>query len=65
MWYTNPFHVGNFLDPDPEDAYQQLVTALSNWSLEKKKENLENRAVLYREKYNYLNIAREWEKRVL
>ena len=65
MWYTNPFHVGNFLDPDPEDAYQKLVIALSNWSLEKKKENLENRAVLYREKYNYLNIAREWEKRVL
>jgi len=65
MWYNNPFHVGDFLDPDPEDAYQKLVIALSNWSLEKKKENLENRAVLYREKYNYLNIAREWEKRVL
>ena len=65
IWYTNPFHVGYFLDPDPEDAYQQLVTALANWSPEKKKENLENRAVLYREKYNYLNIAREWEKRVL
>ena len=65
LWYTNPFHVGNFLDPDPEDAYRQLVTALANWSLEKKKENLESRAVLYRERYNYLNVAKEWEKEVL
>jgi hypothetical protein len=36
--------------------------ALANWYPEKKKENLENRAVLYRERYNYLNIAKEWEK---
>jgi len=62
LWYTNPFHVGYFLDPDAEDAYQKLVMALANWNLEKKKENLENRAVLYRERYNYLNIAKEWEK---
>jgi hypothetical protein len=65
MWYTNPFHIGYFLDPDYEDAYRQLVTALANWSLDKKKENLENRAVLYRERYSYLNVAREWEKEVL
>jgi len=65
LWYTNPFHIGYFLDPDPEDAYRQLVTALANWSLEKKKENLENRAVLYRERYNYLEIAKEWEEKVL
>jgi len=65
LWYTNAFHVGYFLDPDPEDAYQKLVIALANWSFDKKKENLENRAVLYRERYNYLNIAKEWEKRVL
>jgi len=65
LWYTNPFHVGYFLDPDPEDAYQKLVTALANWSLDKKKENLENRAVLYRERYNYLRITEEWEKQVL
>jgi len=65
LWFTNPFHVGCFLDPDPEDAYQKLVIALANWSPEKKKENLENRAVLYRERYNYLNIAKEWEKQVL
>ena len=65
LWYTNQFHVGYFLDPDPEDAYRQLVTALANWSLEKKKENLKNRALLYRERYNYLRIAEEWEKRVL
>jgi hypothetical protein len=65
LWYTNPFHVGYFLDPDVEDAYQKLVMALANWSLDKKKENLENRAVLYRERYNYLNIAKEWEKTVL
>jgi glycosyltransferase involved in cell wall biosynthesis len=65
LWYTNPFHVGYFLDPDPEDAYQKLVMALANWSLDKKKENLENRAILYRERYNYLNIAKEWEKLVL
>ena len=65
LWYTNQFHVGYFLDPDPEDAYQKLVTALANWSLDKKRENLENRAVLYRERYNYLRIAEEWEKRVL
>jgi len=65
LWYTNPYHVGYFLDPDPEDAYQKLVTALANWSLDKKKENLENRAVLYRERYNYLRIAEEWEKKVL
>lgn len=62
LWYTNPFHVGYFLDPDAEDAYQKLVMALANWYTEKKKENLENRAVLYRERYNYLNIAKEWEK---
>jgi len=65
LWFTNPFHVGYFLDPDPEDAYRQLVIALANWSLDKKKENLENRAILYRERYNYLNIAKEWEKQVL
>jgi len=65
LWYTNPFHIGNFLDPDPEDAYRQLVTALANWSLEKKKENLENRAILYRERYSYLNVAKQWEKEVL
>ena len=65
LWYTNPFHIGNFLDPDPEDAYRQLVTALADWSLEKKKENLENRAILYRERYNYLEIAKQWEKGVL
>ncbi|ACB37277.1 glycosyltransferase [Betalipothrixvirus uzonense] len=62
LWYTNPFHVGYFLDPDTEDAYQKLVIALANWSLDKKKENLENRAVLYRERYSYLNMAKEWEK---
>ena len=65
LWYTNPFHVGYFIDPDPEDAYRKLVTALANWSFDKKKENLENRAILYRERYNYLRIAEEWEKRVL
>jgi glycosyltransferase involved in cell wall biosynthesis len=65
LWLTNPFHVGYFLDPDPEDAYRQLVTALANWSPERKKENLENRAILYREIYNYLEIAKEWEKEVL
>ena len=65
LWYTNLFHVGYFLDPDPEDAYQKLVTALANWSLDKKKENLENRAILYRERYNYLEIAKQWEKLVL
>ncbi len=65
LWYTNPYHVGYFLDPDPEDAYQKLVTALANWSLDKKKENLENRAILYRERYNYLEIAKQWEKLVL
>jgi len=65
LWYTNMFHVGYFLDPDPEDAYQKLVIALANWSPDKKKENLENRAVLYRERYNYLNVAKEWEKEVL
>jgi len=65
LWYTNLFHIGYFLDPDPEDAYQKLVTALANWSPDKKKENLKNRAVLYRERYNYLNIAKEWEKEVL
>jgi len=65
LWYTNPYHVGYFLDPDAEDAYHQLVIALANWSLEKKKENLENRAVLYRERYNYLNVTKEWEKQVL
>jgi len=65
LWYTNLFHVGYFLDPDPEDAYQKLVTALANWSLDKKKENLENRAILYRERYSYLNVAKQWEKLVL
>ena len=65
LWYTNLYHIGNFLDPDPEDAYQKLVTALANWSLDKKKENLENRAILYRERYNYLEIAKQWEKLVL
>ncbi len=65
LWYTNQFHVCYFLDPDSEDAYQKLVMALANWSLDKKKENLENRAILYRERYNYLNIAKEWEKLVL
>jgi hypothetical protein len=65
LWYTNLYHIGNFLDPDPEDAYQQLVMALANWSLDKKKENLENRAILYRERYNYLEIAKQWEKLVL
>jgi hypothetical protein len=65
LWYTNPYHVGYFLDPDPEDAYQKLVSALANWSLEKKKEDLENRAILYRERYNYLEIAKQWEKGVL
>jgi len=65
LWYTNPYHIGYFLDPDPEDAYQKLVTALANWSLDKKKENLENRAVLYRERYSYLRVAEEWEKKVL
>lgn len=62
LWYTNIKHVGFFLDPDREDAYQKLVTALENWYPEKKKENLENRALLYRERYNYLVIAKEWEK---
>ncbi|AAL27754.1 glycosyltransferase [Sulfolobus islandicus filamentous virus] len=62
LWYTNLFHVGYFLEPDYNDAYQKLVMALANWHPEKKKENLENRAILYRERYNYINIAKEWEK---
>ncbi|CAJ31718.1 glycosyltransferase [Betalipothrixvirus puteoliense] len=62
LWYTNPFHVGYFLDPDVEDAYQKLVMALADWTPEKKKENLEGRAILYREKYNYLEVAKMWEK---
>ncbi|CAJ31535.1 putative glycosyltransferase [Betalipothrixvirus acidiani] len=62
LWYTNPFHVGYFLDPDVEDAYQKLVMALADWTPEKKKENLEGRAILYRERYNYLEIAKMWEK---
>jgi glycosyltransferase involved in cell wall biosynthesis len=65
LWYTNLYHIGNFLDPDPEDAYRQLVTALTNWSPDKKKENSETRAVLYKERYNYLEISKEWEKQVL
>jgi len=65
LWHTNLYHVGYFLDPDPEDAYRKLVITLSNWSVDKKKENLENRAVLYKERYNYLRIAEEWEKKVL
>lgn len=62
FWYTNLFHVGNFLDPDYDDAYQKLIMALADWYPEKKKENLENRAILYRERYHYMRIVEEWEK---
>lgn len=65
LWYTNPLHVGFFLDPDPNDAYEKLVTALKEWYPEKKKENLRNRALLYRERFNYINIAKEWEKHLV
>jgi len=65
FWYTNLYHFGYFLDPDVEDAYWKLVLALTNWSPDKKKENLETRALVYRERYNYLSISKEWEKQVL
>ena len=62
LWFTNPFHVGYFFDPDPDDAKNKLVEAIKDWSPERKDENLSNRAVLYRERYNYLEIARQWER---
>ena len=61
LWYSNPFHVGFFFDPDPVNALVKLKEALTNWYPEKKKENLEVRALKYRERYHYLEVAKEWE----
>lgn len=60
-WFTNPFHVGNFFEPDPEDTYAQTLLALSMQSEERDKMKVE-RAKKYREKFHYLRIAKEWEK---
>jgi len=64
-WLDNPYHIGNFFEPDPNSAYEQLKNALLNISTlyeakKRKKERLETVAPKYRETYHIYNIVKYW-----
>ncbi|MEM0292981.1 MAG: hypothetical protein QXV50_07190 [Fervidicoccaceae archaeon] len=60
-WFTNVYHVGNFIEPDKEDAYRKTVLALSIQDEERTKMKME-RGKKYRERFHYLRIAKFWDK---
>lgn len=59
-WFTNPFHVGYFFEPDLSDTYQKFVEALANWSPERKEERRKSVAARYKECFNYKAVADMW-----
>ncbi len=61
-WYTNLYHVGKFFDPDRESVLENLLTAVRNWTPERKKERLDTVAPRYREYLSVEKVVDEWEK---
>jgi len=51
-WFDNPYHVGNFVEPDVDDAYDKLNEALDN----RKNVNSDE----YLKEYSPENIAKQF-----
>ncbi len=60
-WYTNLYHVGKFFEPNRESVLENLLTAVRNWTPERKKERLDTVAPRYRDYLSVEKVVDEWE----